>query len=59
MLSKGLDAVQSAQSNADNLAVQAARVSVEEITQSLLDPLLRTAAAIERDLGVAGSLRRF
>jgi IclR family pca regulon transcriptional regulator len=42
-----------------NLAVQAARVSVEEITQSLLDPLLRTAAAIERDLGVAGSLRRF
>jgi IclR family pca regulon transcriptional regulator len=42
-----------------NLAVQAARVSVEEITQSLLEPLLRTAAAIERDLGVAEALRRF
>ena len=41
-----------------NLAVQAARVSVEEIRQSLLGPLLSTAAAIERDLGVAGRLRQ-
>jgi IclR family pca regulon transcriptional regulator len=34
-----------------NLAVQAARMSVEEISQTLLRPLLSTAAAIERDLG--------
>jgi IclR family pca regulon transcriptional regulator len=34
-----------------NLAVQAARMSVEEISQTLLCPLLSTAAAIERDLG--------
>ena len=36
-----------------NLAVQAGRVSVREIRQSLLAPLLRTAAAIERDLALA------
>jgi IclR family pca regulon transcriptional regulator len=36
-----------------NLAVQASRVSVAEIRQSLLGPLLGTAAAIERDLGAA------
>jgi IclR family pca regulon transcriptional regulator len=40
-----------------NLAVQAARVSVEEIRASLLPPLLETAAAIERDLGASGSPR--
>jgi IclR family pca regulon transcriptional regulator len=34
-----------------NLAVHAARVSVAEIRESLLGPLLETAAAIERDLG--------
>jgi IclR family pca regulon transcriptional regulator len=34
-----------------NLAVQAARMSVEDIEQSLLGPLLSTARAIERDLG--------
>jgi IclR family pca regulon transcriptional regulator len=38
-----------------NLAVQAAAVSVEEIRQSLLGPLLGTAAAIEHDLGVGRS----
>jgi IclR family pca regulon transcriptional regulator len=38
-----------------NLAVQAAHMSVEEIRQSLLGPLLGTAAAIERDLGGRGS----
>jgi IclR family pca regulon transcriptional regulator len=36
-----------------NLAVQASRVSVEEIRHSLLEPLLGAAAAIERDLGAA------
>ena len=36
-----------------NLAVQASRVSVEEIRQSLLAPLLSAATAIERDLGAA------
>ena len=36
-----------------NLAVQASRVSVAEIKGSLLEPLLSTAAAIERDLGAA------
>jgi len=36
-----------------NLAVHAGRVSVAEIEQSLLRPLLETAAAIERDLGAA------
>ena len=41
-----------------NLAVQAARLSVEEIRHSLLGPLLSTAAAIERDLGAAGTLRQ-
>jgi IclR family transcriptional regulator, pca regulon regulatory protein len=41
-----------------NLAVQAARVSVEEIRHSLLGPLLSTAAAIERDLGAAGTPRQ-
>jgi IclR family transcriptional regulator, pca regulon regulatory protein len=41
-----------------NLAVQAARVSVEEIRHSLLGPLLSTADAIERDLGAAGTLRQ-
>ena len=40
-----------------NLAVQAARVSVEEIRESLLAPLLEAAAAIERDLGANGSPR--
>jgi IclR family pca regulon transcriptional regulator len=40
-----------------NLAVQAARVSVEEISGSLLEPLLATAAAIERDLAAAGTAR--
>jgi IclR family pca regulon transcriptional regulator len=43
-----------------NLAVQASRVSVAEIRESLLGPLLETAAAIERDLGAsaaAGSVR--
>ena len=34
-----------------NLAVHATRVSVAEIRESLLGPLLETAAAIERDLG--------
>jgi IclR family pca regulon transcriptional regulator len=38
-----------------NLAVQAAQVSVEEIRQSLLGPLLDTAGAIEDDLGVGAS----
>jgi len=38
-----------------NLAVQASRVSVAEIRQSLLEPLLGTAAAIERDLGASAS----
>ena len=37
-----------------NLAVQAARVSVDEIRRSLVGPLLETAAAIERDIGVGG-----
>ena len=37
-----------------NLALHASRVSVEEIRSRLLDPLLATAAAIERDLA-AGS----
>ncbi len=36
-----------------NLAVQASRLSVEEIEQSLLGPLQSTAAAIGRDLGAA------
>jgi IclR family pca regulon transcriptional regulator len=40
-----------------NLAVHAARVSVEEIRSSLLGPLLQTAADIERDLGAGGPLR--
>jgi IclR family pca regulon transcriptional regulator len=40
-----------------NLAVQAGRVSVEEIRRVLLGPLLDTAAAIERDLGAGGSPR--
>jgi IclR family pca regulon transcriptional regulator len=40
-----------------NLAVQAARVNVDEIRQSLLGPLLDTAAAIERDLGSDGAPR--
>ena len=34
-----------------NLAVQAGRMSVEDIERSLLGPLLSTAGAIERDLG--------
>jgi len=34
-----------------NLAVHAARVSVEQIRDSLLEPLRATAGAIERDLG--------
>jgi len=41
-----------------NVAVQAARVSVEEIRGSLLEPLLATAAAIERDLAAAGTARQ-
>jgi IclR family pca regulon transcriptional regulator len=40
-----------------NLAVQASRVSVEEIRGSLLEPLLATAAAIEGDLAAAGTSR--
>jgi IclR family pca regulon transcriptional regulator len=39
-----------------NLAVHAARVSVAQISSSLLPPLLQTAAAIERDLGAGGGL---
>jgi IclR family transcriptional regulator, pca regulon regulatory protein len=38
-----------------NLAVEAARVSVEDIRGQLLGPLLATASAIERDLGDAPS----
>jgi IclR family pca regulon transcriptional regulator len=38
-----------------NLAVPAVRVSVEEIERSLLEPLLGTAAAIERDLALAAA----
>jgi IclR family pca regulon transcriptional regulator len=38
-----------------NLAVQASRVGVDQIRDSLLEPLLATAAAIERDVGVGGS----
>jgi IclR family pca regulon transcriptional regulator len=38
-----------------NLAVAAATVSVEDIRGSLLPALLRTAAAIERDLGAGGA----
>lgn len=41
-----------------NLAVQASRVSVEQIRQSLLAPLLASAAAIERDLGSFAPSRR-
>jgi IclR family pca regulon transcriptional regulator len=42
-----------------NLAVHAARLSVEEIRRTLVGPLLETAAAIERDLGVgAASISR-
>jgi IclR family transcriptional regulator, pca regulon regulatory protein len=40
-----------------NLAVHAARVSVAQISSSLLHPLLQTAAAIERDLGAGGPPR--
>ncbi len=36
-----------------NLAVHAPRVTVAEIRESLVGPLLETAAAIERDLGAA------
>jgi IclR family pca regulon transcriptional regulator len=35
-----------------NLSVQAATTPVKEIRDRLLDPLLRTAAAISRDLGM-------
>jgi IclR family pca regulon transcriptional regulator len=38
-----------------NLAVPAARVSVDEIRRALVGPLLETAAAIERDLGAGGA----
>ncbi|HEY5389354.1 MAG TPA: IclR family transcriptional regulator C-terminal domain-containing protein [Solirubrobacteraceae bacterium] len=38
-----------------NLAVQAERRTVEAIRSDLLPPLLRTAAAIERDLGARGA----
>ena len=41
-----------------NLAVQASRVGVEQVRQSLLGPLLASAAAIERDLGAAAPSRR-
>ncbi|HEY1777936.1 MAG TPA: IclR family transcriptional regulator C-terminal domain-containing protein [Solirubrobacteraceae bacterium] len=40
-----------------NLAVDASRVSVQEIRRSLLEPLLAAAAAIERDLAAAGTMR--
>jgi IclR family pca regulon transcriptional regulator len=40
-----------------NLAVQAGRVSVAQIKESLIGPLLETAAAIERDLGALPSGR--
>jgi len=40
-----------------NLAVQAGRVSVEQMRLSLLGPLKETAAAIERDLGADSSPR--
>ena len=40
-----------------NLAVQAGRVSVEQMRLSLLGPLKETAAAIERDLGADSSQR--
>lgn len=38
-----------------NLAVQASRVGVDQIRDSLLAPLLAAAAAIERDVGVGAS----
>lgn len=41
-----------------NLALQASLVTLEQIRGSLLEPLLRTAAAIERDLAAAGPTPR-
>ena len=38
-----------------NLAVPAARVSVDEIRRTLVGPLLEAAAAIERDLAAGGT----
>jgi IclR family pca regulon transcriptional regulator len=38
-----------------NLALQASRVSLEQIHSSLLEPLLATAAAIEGDLAASGT----